>query len=123
MRHANPKVLTGARSMESSIYYPSLKGLSEQVDCPMTTNLQARAAVAPRHTPRGRPTGSARRLCRLCRASGPCRLLLLQTAAVPVVYLTRSSIAKWGAAPVAWSNASEVSAAEWAPTLLLPTAV
>ena len=66
------KVLTGARSMESTVYYPSLKGLPEQVDCPMTTNLK--------------------------------------TAQVPVVYLTRSSIAKWGASPVAW-NASQIAAA------------
>ena len=32
----------------------------------------------------------------------------LHTSAVPVVYLTRSSIAKWGAAPVAW-NASALT--------------
>ena len=72
LRASNRKVLTGARSMESAVNYPSLKHLGEQVDCPMTTSLHQ--------------------------------------SAVPVVYLTRSSIAKWGSAPVAW-NASTIRAA------------
>ena len=72
LRAANRKLLTGARSMESAVNYPSLKRLGEQVDCPMTTSLES--------------------------------------SAVPVVYLTRSSIAKWGSAPVAW-NVSAIRAA------------
>jgi hypothetical protein len=71
IRRANPLVATAARSMESAIYYPSLRRLPEQVDASMTTDLQ--------------------------------------TSQVPVVYLTRSSIAKWNSVPVQW-NASALLA-------------
>ena len=71
LKLSNPKLLTGARSMESAVNYPALKGLRTSVDCPMTTSLKQ--------------------------------------SEVPVVYLTRSSIAKWGQAPIAW-NASELAA-------------
>jgi hypothetical protein len=71
VRRANPSLRTAARSMESTVNYPALKQLPEQVDCAMTTNLR--------------------------------------TACVPVVYLTRSSIRKWGEAPVVW-NASMLRA-------------
>ena len=71
IRKANPLVATAARSMESAIYYPSLRRLHTQVDASMTTDLQ--------------------------------------TSQVPVVYLTRSSIAKWNSVPVQW-NASALLA-------------
>ena len=84
LKRISPHILTGARSMESAINYPTLKHLGEQVDCPMTTSLA--------------------------------------TSAVPVVYLTRSSIAKWGSAPVAW-NASALSERFGSGRLRPPAAV